>query len=142
MNDILPMLMMLQGGGMGGMGQAQAAAPKPPAQPMIPPQMRTMGDELGRMARAGPAPTAYQGGIIPMMADGQMGTVGADLARSAAPSWSLGGGVVPMSGTEMQPKLGWMDQFGKFLDGMDPNMRLMMGMQGAQGLGRYLGGGA
>jgi hypothetical protein len=133
MNDILPMLMMLQGGGMGGMGQAQAAAPKP-APGMANPQMVTMGDQLRRSAAAGGgAPVSYQGGIIPMMANGQMGTIGNDLARLAGPD--------PMTDVPVG-KLGWMDQFGKFLDGIDPNMRLMMGLQGAQGLGRYLGGGA
>lgn len=51
--------------------------------------------------------------------------------------------IAPMMQKAMQPeKPGWMGQFGQFLDGIDPNLRLMMGMGGLSNLGRILGGGA
>lgn len=137
MDPIQMMMYQMMQGGMGGGQRAQGA---PPA--MANPQMVSMEDQLRRSAAAGgEAPASYRGGIIPMMANGQMGTMGQDLAREAGPADMGPGGVVPVTDVP-QGKLGWMDQFGKFLDGMDPNMRLMMGLGGMQNLGRILGGGA
>ena len=133
------MMFYLMKNGMGG-GAPQPGMAGPP--PMANPQMVGMGDQLRRAAAAGgEAPASYQGGIIPMMAGGQMGTVGQDLARSAGPAEMGPAGLVPVT-DEPQGKLGWMGQFGQFLDGIDPNLRLMMGLQGAGNLGRILGGGA
>lgn len=140
MDPIQMMMFQLMQGGMGG-GSAQPANPQtPPA--MANPQMVPMADQLRRSAAAGgEAPASYRGGIIPMMAGGQMGTVGQDLARQAGPAQMGPGGVVSVTDVP-QGKLGWMDQMSKFFGDIDPNLRLMMGLQGAGNLGRILGGGA
>ena len=133
------MMYYLMQNGMGGMAGQQPPASQPA---MANPQMVTMEDQLRRSAAAGAeAPVSYRGGVIPMMANGQMGNIGQDLARQAGPAEMGPGGIVPVQGMP-QGKLGWMGQFGQFLDGIDPNMRLMMGMGGLQRLGRVLGGGA